>query len=103
MCLITYLVDYFEVILKKLHANKLITLPDNFIPYDPILKTPWWKKKYFCNYHRNTGHEMDHCLNLKDVIQYIIDEGRVGIDRIIKNYNHKDFEELLPMYENGET
>lgn len=97
------MVKPYEVFLKTLIANKLVTLPDNSCPYDPPVRPPWWREDHTCSYHRSKGHNIENCFKLKDVIQDLIEAGKVFIDGLVKNYNHKAFQQPLPEYEKGEN
>lgn len=99
----TKLAEPYDVILKTLVANKYLMLPNNSHPYDPPVKLDWWRDDHFCNYHRNKGHKTDNCFKLKDAIQYFIDRGKVLIDGLVKNSNHKAFKTPLPEYEKVES
>ena len=47
----TLMVDPYEVVLKTLIVNKLVTLLDNSHPYDPTIRPPWWREDHICSYH----------------------------------------------------
>ncbi len=102
-CVYTPMVEPYEVVLKTLIANKLVTLPDNSRPYDPPVRPPWWREDHTCSYHRSKGHNTENCFKLKDVIQDLIEAGKVVIDGLVKNTDHKAFQKPLPKYEKGET
>ena len=97
----TPLRDSYEIILKTLLAHGIITLPNNSRPYDPAVKPPWWRDDDYCNYHRNKGHTTDNFFKLKDIIQDLIKDGKIGVDGLIKNSDHKAFKEPLPKYNQG--
>ena len=97
------MVEPYDVLLKTLVANKLLALPDNSRPYNPLVKPDWWKDDHFCNYHRSKGHNTDNCFKLKDAIQDLIDGGMVLIDGLVKNLDYKAFKTPLPEYDMGES
>ena len=97
------MVEPYEVVLKKLIENKIVTLPNNSCPYDPLIRPPWWREDHICRYHRSKGHNTKKCFKLKDVIQDLIEASKVVIDGLIKNVDHKDFKQPLLEYEKGET
>ena len=97
------MVKPYEVVLKTLIANKLVTLPDNSCPYDPPIRPPWWREDHTCSYHRSKGHNTKNCFKLKDVIQDHIEAGKVVTDGLVKNADHKAFKQPLPKYERGES
>ena len=66
-------------------------LPDNSWPYDPPVKLDLCKDEYFSYYHRSKGHNTENCYKLKDVIQDLIDGGKVVFDGLVKKLDHKDF------------
>lgn len=74
-------------------------LPKNSRPYDPFVKSPWWREDHYCNYHRNKCYNTDNFLKLKNVIQDLIDEEKVSVDELAKKYDHMDFKKPLPKYE----
>lgn len=97
------MVEPYEVVLKTLLANKMVTLPDNSQPYDPPIRPPWWREDRICSYHRSKGHNTKKYSKLKDVIQDLIDAGKVVTYGLVKNFDHKYFKQLLPEYEKGES
>ena len=97
------MVEPYEVLLKTLIANKLVTLLDNSCPYDPSIIPPWWREDHTCSYQRSKGHNTENRFKIKDVIQDLIEAGKVVIDGLVKNANHKAFKQPLPKYEKGET
>ena len=85
------MVEPYEVVLKTLITNKLVTLPDNSRPYDPPIRSPWWREDHTCSYHRSKGHNTENCFKLKDVIQDLIEAGKVVTYGLVKNADHKAF------------
>ena len=55
----TKLVEPYDVVLKTLVANNLLTLPPPH-PSDPIIKPSWWREDHFCEYHRNRGYHSNN-------------------------------------------
>ena len=97
------MVEPYEVVLKNLIANKLVTLPDNSHPYDPPVRPPWWREDHIFNYHQSKGHNIENYFKLKDIIQDLIEARKVVIDGLVKNADHKAFKQPLPKYEKGES
>lgn len=102
-CVYTPMVEPYEVVLKTLIANKLVTFPDNSCPYDPPIRPPWWREDHTCSYHQNKGHNTENCFKLKDVIQDLIEAGKVVTDGLVKIFDHKAFKKPLPEYEKVES
>lgn len=92
----------FELALKTLPANKLITLPE-VRDFEPKVKPASWNDNHFCKYHRNKGHQTNDCQRLKNVIQYLIDNEVIMVDEHITNESYTTFKTLLPNYEKDET
>ena len=63
----------------------------------------WWREDHVCSYHRSKGHNTENYFKLKDVIQDLIEEGKVFTDGLTKNVDHKAFKQPLPKYDKGET
>ncbi len=78
------MVKSYKVVLKTLLAHKLVTLPRNSRPYDPPIKLGWWRNEDFKNCHRRKGHNTKNCFKLKDVIQDLINGGKVVTDDLVK-------------------
>ena len=83
----------YEIVLKTLIANNLITLLNNSQPYDPPVKPSWWREDHVCSHHKSKGHSTENCFKLKDVIQDLIDECKVSTDGLTKNADHKAFKQ----------
>ena len=97
------MVEPYEVVLKNLIVNKLVTLPNNSHPYDPPIRPPWWKEDHTCSYHRSKGHNTENFFKLKDIIQDLIKAGKVVTDGLVKNADHRAFKQPLLEYEKGES
>lgn len=85
------MVDSYEVVLKFFLAKKLITSPNNSHPYGPPVKPDWWQDDQYYNFHRKKGDNMKNLFKLKDIIQELIDQGKVITDGLVKNFDHEDF------------
>ena len=78
-------------------------MPDNSRPYDPPVRPPWWREDHTCSYHQSKGHNTKNCFKLKDIIQDLIEAGKVVTDGLVKNADHKAFKQPLAEYKKGES
>ena len=76
---------------------------DNSRPYDPHPRPPWWTETSYCEYHQNKGHKTINCVNLRNKLQDLIDDGDLVVDGHNTNVDHKDFKEPFPIYDKGES
>ena len=96
------LVEPYEVVLKTLLANNLLTLPPH-CPSEVVVKPSWWREDHFCEYHWNRGHNTKKNFQLKDAIQDLIDSGTMFTNGLAKNFDHKVFKTPLLDYDKGES
>lgn len=94
-----------ETMLRKLVSSNLIMLliTSN---YEPQVKPTWWKDNKYCEFHKGKYHRSNNCPCLKNIIQDLIDWGKIEIDGInhkISNIDHTIFKNPLPSYEKGIT
>ena len=67
------MIEPYEVVLKTLISNKLVTLLDKSHPYDSPIRPPWWREDHTCSYHQSKVHNTKKFFKLKDVIQDLIE------------------------------
>lgn len=97
------MVESYEVVLKTFLEKKLVMLLEKSWPYDPPIRSTWWREDHICSYHRSKGHNTKNCFNLKDVIQDLIYASKVIAYGLVKNSNHKALKKTLPKYEKWES
>lgn len=64
--------------MRELIANELITLP-KARNWKPKVKPSWWNDVDYCNFHKNKGHKTNDCIQLKHLVQDLIDSKKVFI------------------------
>lgn len=99
----TKLGDSYEDILKTLIANNLAHPQDPAKFHIPDPKPHWWDDKAFCKFHNGPGHTVENCWKLKHIVQDFIESGKLQVDGLNTNADHKAFKEPLPNYDKGET
>ena len=86
----------YESTLEELLQRKLIVLPKVTSEGLSFISN-------YCAYHRHNRHETSDCMELKNQIQDLIDDGDLVVDVRNMNADHKDFKEPFPTYDKGES
>lgn len=87
---------------KELLTAKVITLPEAR-NLEPQVKSPWWNDAHFCDFHQNKGHKTNDYMQLKHLIQDLIDNKTIFVEGLQTNNDHRAFKNPLPNYEKGES
>lgn len=63
----------------------------------------WYKNNEYCTYHRKKFHETNKCNKLRNVMQRLIDNGKVSSRNLIAQANKKlgVFQDPLPTHNNN--
>lgn len=86
--------------MRELLANGLITLLEA-INWEPKVKPSWWNDADYCDFHNNKVHKMNDCMQLKHLVQYLIENKKVYVEGHQTNNYHSAFKIPLPNYEKG--
>lgn len=92
----TPLAEPLDVIFKHMKQHNMIVYPQKQ-PFDESkTKLYWNKENEYCAYHHVKGHETSKCIQIKHLVQDLIDQGKIAIDPItVKSLNAN-----LGMYKN---
>ncbi len=86
-------------------ANNLAHPQDLAKHYIPDVKPHWQDEKAFGKFQNGIGHDIQNYWKLKHIIQDLIENGKLKVDGLNNNANHKAFKKPFPKYEKekGET
>lgn len=69
------------MILKKLIKSNLILLPNYKNYQEPQVKPLWYRDEDHCEFHQTKGCKTQSCFKLKHLIQDVIEQGEVNVDK----------------------
>lgn len=87
-----------ESTMREFITNRLITLPETR-NWEPKVKPSWWNDADYCNFYKNKGHKTNDYMQLKHLIQDLIEAKKVFVKGQQTNNDHSAFTNPLPNYE----
>lgn len=100
----TPLGEPLEVIMHKLFQTNLIKLPDKTTYDEPNCKPPSYNENDQCKFHKIKGYMTNNCMRLKNIIQDLIEKGKVDIEHHPGSSRNRDmgiYKDPIPNHSRG--